>query len=1002
MNHFALAALSVGVSCLVLFLLIWIYGKTRLHRALQFFNLAVALWGWGLFLVGISATETQALTGWRVAHWGGFFIGPSYYYLTSVFCGIKRRKILIFSYVQAGAFVLFSVIPGLLFERARFVFGLHFPEPNVLYAVGVLLYVALVLLSYLELVRFLPHTRARQRTQTLYIVFGFLFGFVGGSMTFLPIFHLDLFLPSGTFGITIYCLIVTYAIFRHRLLDIHVVFKRSLIYSLSAGLLTGLFIVLMLGMTKYLATYADVSPFTITVVSALIVVAVSEPLKNGVRRLVDMVFYRTTEDYYAIVQKTSHELASSLDLTQTCDLVVGTIVQTLKLKRASLLHVGEDACETICRHPAATKTTDAGAGEGPAPGKIQELVKLAANKAVIVGEELSLVLDPGRAAAVDAEFARLGGEAIAPILIDGGLAFLLVLGEKRSSDAYSNADVRFIETVADQAAVALKNAMLYKELRASNELLQGEVSERRKVETALMNAAQEWRATFDSAGDIIFLMDREDRIIRMNKAGAAFFDLPFEELVGTPLSELLHRAGLDMDLAPPSGSGQALAHNAIELFLPERDLWLYVTFDPVRDAGANRSLGCAVIIRDVTHLKKMEAEQHRLQSQLMQAEKMEAIGRLAGGVAHDLNNILNAMVAYPDLILSMLPADSPERKHILTIQRSGLKAAAIVRDLLTLARRGVTVKQAININDLVREYLSSPECRQLEIDHPGVVITADLEPNLSNIEGSSLHLTKTLMNLVSNAAEALPAGGEIAITTRNRILGGPRKGREARLSDGDYVLLQVSDNGIGIAPADVKRIFEPFFTRKIMGRSGTGLGMAIVWGTVQDHRGVIEVESTPNEGTTMFLYFPRTLALPAEEEPSVSSLEFTGRNEKILVVDDVPEQLELTKALLERLGYSVTLAASGEEAIRQVETTAFDLVILDMMMEPGMDGLDTYRRICELQPGMKAIIASGFSETERVREALQLGAGAYLLKPYTMEQIGVAVRAELLDRKRSR
>jgi two-component system cell cycle sensor histidine kinase/response regulator CckA len=368
---------------------------------------------------------------------------------------------------------------------------------------------------------------------------------------------------------------------------------------------------------------------------------------------------------------------------------------------------------------------------------------------------------------------------------------------------------------------------------------------------------------------------------------------------------------------------------------------------------------------------------------------------LAGGVAHDLNNVLNAIVAYPDLIISMLPEDSPLSKHIHTIQRSGLKAAAIVQDLLTLARRGVTMKKAININDLVHEYLGSPECQQLRSYHPRVRIIEDLEPKLWNIKGSPLHLAKTLMNLVSNAAEALPSGGEVTITTLNRSLDGQRTGHEARLADGDYVLLEVSDNGIGIAPEDLKRIFEPFFTKKVMGRSGTGLGMAIVWGTVQDHLGMIEVRSIPGKGTTMFLYFPRTLEVLPNLEPTKSSLEFMGNNEKILVVDDIPEQRELAKALLEKLGYSVTVAASGMEAIRQVETTEFDLVILDMIMDPGMDGLDTYRRIIELRPGLKAILASGFSETERAHEALQLGAGAYLLKPYTMRRIGEAVRAEL-------
>lgn len=788
-------------------------------------------------------------------------------------------------------------------------------------------------------------------------------------------------------------------VFRHRLMDIHVAFKRSLIYSLSAGLLTGLFIVLVLGMTKYLSAYAEVSSFTITVVSALIIAFIFEPLRNRVQLLVNKVFYRTTEDYYKIIQKASHALASSIDLNQTCGLVVDTVFQTLKLKRAHLLSAGEDAYTTICRQSTATKPSDAGSGTDLPLNKSAELVKLAASKAVIVREELSLVLDPLRAAVLDTELASFGGEVVAPILIDGKPLFLLVLGEKRSGDAFSNADVGFVETVANQAAVALKNATLYEDLRAANELLQEEVIERRKAEDALINAAQEWRTTFDSARDIVILIDHESRIIRTNKAGAVFFNLSYMDMVGTPLSEVFHRAGLHQALGPLSGDKRTWSHDEIEMCFPEKDLWLQVTLDPVGSAEERGFPGSVVIIRDVSHLKRLEVEQQKLHAQLVQAEKMEAIGRLAGGVAHDLNNVLNAMVAYPDLILLSLPEDSPLRRHVLTIQRSGLKAAAIVQDLLTLARRGVTVKEVININDLIREYSDSPECQQLRSFHPRVRIVEKLEPKLWNIEGSPLHLTKTIMNLVSNAAEALPSGGEVTITTLNRSLEGPREDHEARLADGDHVLLEVSDNGIGIAPEDLKRIFEPFFTKKVMGRSGTGLGMAIVWGTVQDHLGVIEVQSTPGKGTTMFLYFPRTLEVLPKEGPTTSSLEYMGNNETILVVDDISEQREVAKALLERLGYSVMTATSGEEAIRQVQTTEVDLVILDMMMEPGMDGLDTYRRILELRPRTKAIIASGFSETERAREAQRLGAGGYLLKPYTMRKIGAAVRAELSNQK---
>lgn len=399
--------------------------------------------------------------------------------------------------------------------------------------------------------------------------------------------------------------------------------------------------------------------------------------------------------------------------------------------------------------------------------------------------------------------------------------------------------------------------------------------------------------------------------------------------------------------------------------------------------------------REMEEREKAQREKRLLEERLASSEKMEAIGRLAGGVAHDLNNVLNAIVAYPDLILLLLPEDSPTRKHVLTMQQSGLKAAAIVRDLLTLARRGVTVKEVMNVNDVIREYLGSPEYEKLLFHHPNVKVTADVAPDLWCIEGSPHHFRCSLMNLVSNAAEAIKDYGEVVITTVNRTLSGARKGVDASLADGDYILLEVADTGVGLSAEDCKKIFEPFYTKKTMGRSGTGLGMSVVWGTVEDHHGKIDVQSIEGKGTTISLSFPRTSRLKGKEKEPVSEFEFMGNAEKILVVDDIPGQREIASELLQKLGYLVETAESGEAAVERLKSHAVDLVILDMIMDPGIDGLDTYRRILEIRPRTRAIIASGFSETERVRESLRIGAGAYIMKPFTLRKIGAAVRAEL-------
>ena len=278
--------------------------------------------------------------------------------------------------------------------------------------------------------------------------------------------------------------------------------------------------------------------------------------------------------------------------------------------------------------------------------------------------------------------------------------------------------------------------------------------------------------------------------------------------------------------------------------------------------------------------------------------------------------------------------------------------------------------------------------------NPGVQIDAVLEPHHLNISGSPVHLTKSLMNLLSNASEAMPSGGKILVKTKNRYLDRAIKGYDT-VEEGDYVTLTVSDTGTGISSGDLDKIFEPFYTKKKMGRSGTGLGMSVVWSTVKDHNGYIDVQSEEGKGTTFTLYFPVTRKKSAVGKQSVVIEDYLGRGETILLVDDVEQQRRIASGMLRELKYSVISVSSGEEAVDYMRENSADLMVLDMIMDPGIDGLETYKRIVELYPLQKAIIASGFSETERVKEAQRLGAGEYLKKPYVLEKLGLAIRSEL-------
>jgi len=418
--------------------------------------------------------------------------------------------------------------------------------------------------------------------------------------------------------------------------------------------------------------------------------------------------------------------------------------------------------------------------------------------------------------------------------------------------------------------------------------------------------------------------------------------------------------------------------------------WLELFSFPIIDREKGEITGVVEFVRDITERKKVR----QLQTRLQQAEKMEAIGTLAGGVAHDLNNVLSGIVSYPDLLLMQIEDDSPLRKPLVTIQNSGKKAAAIVQDLLTLARRGVAVNEVVNLNAIINDYFKSPELERLKSFHTNIHINVNLDPDLLNIKGSAIHLSKTIMNLVSNAAEAMPDGGEITITTKNRYVDTRPTRGNSDLKEGDYIVLSVADTGVGIPPKDRERIFEPFYTKKKMGRSGTGHGMAVVWGAVKDHKGFIDIRGAEVKGTMITIYLPVTREILPVNDSTPSIDVYRGQGESILVIDDVKEQREIASGLLNELGYTVSSVSSGEEAIAYMQANSADLLLLDMIMT-GFDGLETYQRILEKHPNQKAIIASGFSETNRVKMVQRLGAGQYLKKPYTLENIGLAVKQEL-------
>jgi PAS domain S-box-containing protein len=577
---------------------------------------------------------------------------------------------------------------------------------------------------------------------------------------------------------------------------------------------------------------------------------------------------------------------------------------------------------------------------------------------------------------------------------------------------FKDYSIRVLEGPEDEIGALMKsfNAML-EEIHAHDQQIQlardelevrveartrelaEQVGERERIALALQESESEYRNLVETSGDLIWSVDEQGRWTFINQACREIYGFEPEEMLGRQFIDFqpAEQAEKDLKVFEEIKNGTpAFQYETVHIRKDGTEVHLSFNAIVLRD-DAGQVIGTTGTATNITSRVQQESREEEFGRRLARAERMESLGILAGGVAHDLNNILGPVVGYPDLILDDLPPDHPVRDDIIEIRESAHRAAAVIQDLLTLARRGSFQKETMEINDVVRDYLKSAGFREKQEQHPDVTLEVALDDDLLPVLGSKPHFMQVVMNLVINAMEAMLEGGTLRITTGCDYIDRPVAGYDT-IEEGDFAVLRIADTGVGISDSDREKIFEPFYSSKKMSRSGTGLGLAVVYGVVKDHDGYLDIHSEPGRGTEFIIYIPATRA----QETVEKEVRMDDRGtEKVLVVDDVREQRQLASKLLRRKGYEVETAENGRAAVELLKRDSFDLVVLDMIMESDFDGLDTYRQMIQLRPGQPCVIASGFSESDRVKEAQQLGVGAYVRKPYALEKLSRAVRIEL-------
>ena len=523
----------------------------------------------------------------------------------------------------------------------------------------------------------------------------------------------------------------------------------------------------------------------------------------------------------------------------------------------------------------------------------------------------------------------------------------------------------------------------------------------------LQASEQRYRFLAENISDVIWTIDADKQTTFISPSVERFLGYSVEEAKQKKIFEILtpesyqrarkaiksQRFGL---LARASSKTEPLI---LELECIRRDsttVWCEASIVLLSESK-DKKKETLIVTRDISDRKKAEEEKEKLQEQLIHAQKMEAIGTLAGGIAHDINNVLTMIMGCSSVIKDSLSMSDAINENIDDIIIAAQRGATLTKNLLGFARKGRYRTEAIDVNQTVNDV---EQILRRTISKK-VTIVKSLEADIRDVEGDPNQIAQVLINLCLNAADAISVSGhgQLKIITRNAMLDQEDAVTRFKLKPGHYVKLEVSDNGIGIDKESRQRVFEPFYTTKPVGK-GTGLGLAMVYGTVRNHGGFVDLQSEKGQGTTMTVYLPaildrspRIAAEPVKEEPRCG----TGT---VLVVDDEPIIRSMSKRLLGRLGYDLLLAENGEAAVQifKENHAKIDLVLLDLIM-PYMDGHECFHKLIEIDPDARILICTGHADRDEVEGLLRNGALGLIEKPFDIHILGDAVASAIRGRK---
>ncbi|MBN1944981.1 MAG: PAS domain S-box protein [Bradymonadales bacterium] len=510
-----------------------------------------------------------------------------------------------------------------------------------------------------------------------------------------------------------------------------------------------------------------------------------------------------------------------------------------------------------------------------------------------------------------------------------------------------------------------------------------QLTENLKKTTALLEGV------LNAIPDIIGVQDADQQMILYNEAGYRFLDLHPEQIRGKRCFELIGRT-TPCKICATKRAIETRQASREEKYVEEMGIWVDARSYPLLDEQGN-IIQIIEHLRDITREKQAEVDRTRLEEQLEQSRKLEAIGRLAGGVAHDFNNILTSILGYTEMVLADFDPDHPHRQNLEEVVKAGQSATQLTSQLLTFSRKQIIAPRLLWLNEAV-----AGAKRMLErIIGEDIVLSVRSNPALWPVKADPGQIEQILINLAANARDAMPSGGELTIETENVTVDEAYLKSHPESSLGDYVLLTVSDTGIGMDADTRQRIFEPFFSTKQKGR-GTGLGLPTVYGIVQQNKGIINVRSEPRAGTTFEIYLPRVKGEQVVAPPPKPTEPFDTGDETILLVEDESTVRTLANRMLQRLGYQVIEASDSRDALEIAKNRqgVIHLLVTDIVM-PGMNGWDLFLALRSLRPGVKVLFISGYPENVIAHHGVLKEGTHFLPKPFKLEVLARKIREAL-------